>query len=376
MFKAVDRRHTHAIKIDRYRDKAVLPMWVADMDLATAPPVQQALQQRIGHPVHGYTHPWPELNQAVADWCANEYGWSIQTDWILWLPGVVPSFNLAIQAFARGGRVIVQEPNYPPLRAAAEARGCTPVRLAVRFDGERWIWDWEQLAAELAEPDCHLMILCNPMNPHGTVLGRDDLERLADLCRRHQVLLCSDEIHCDLRLDGGQHCPAGAIDSLREHSLTLMAASKTFNVAGLGCSFVIVPSAELRARFQRAGRDLVPHPSYPGYFAAEAAFTQGKPWLEALREHLRGNRDRLAEVINALPGLRYRPQPATFLAWIETDLAPGEALRHFAAAGVMPNDGADFGDPKAVRLNFGTDKDTLETALRRLQDYWRQKTPS
>ena len=105
-----------------------------------------------------------------------------------------------------------------------------------------------------------------------------------------------------------------------------MAASKTFNVAGLGCSFAIVPSAELRARFQRAGRDLVPHPSYPGYFAAEAAFTRGKPWLEALREHLRDNRDRLAEVINTLPGLRYRPQPATFLAWIETDLAPGRSV--------------------------------------------------
>lgn len=376
MFTAVDRRHTHAIKLERYRDQAVLPMWVADMDLATAPSVQQALQQRFSHPVHGYTHPWPELNQAVVNWCAQQYDWTIDADWILWMPGVVPSFNLAIQAFAQGGRVIVQEPNYPPLRAAASHRGCTPVPLAVRFDGERWIWDWQQLDAELAHPDCHLMILCNPMNPHGSVLARSDLERLAQRCQQHQVLLCSDEIHCDLRLDGGQHCPATSLASLRERSLTLMAASKTFNVAGLGCSFVIVPNAELRQRYQAAGQDLLPHPSFPGYFATEAAFTGGQPWLDALRLQLRDNRNRLAEAINALPGLHYRPQPATFLAWIETDLAAGEAMRHFVAAGIMPSDGRDFGNDRAVRLNFGTDAATLDLAIQRLTTYWRQKMPS
>ncbi|PTY36871.1 hypothetical protein BGP77_06190 [Saccharospirillum sp. MSK14-1] len=376
MFNAVDRRNTHAIKLERYCDQPVLPMWVADMDLATAPTVQQALEQRFSHPVHGYTHPWPELNQAVVGWCAQEYNWAIEPDWILWMPGVVPSFNLAIQAFAQGGRVIVQEPNYPPLRAAADNRGCTPVPLSVHFDGDRWMWDWQQLTTELAHPDCHLMILCNPMNPHGTVLERADLERLAQLCQAHQVMLCSDEIHCDLRLEGGQHCPAGSLEALRDNSVTLMAASKTFNVAGLGCSFAIVPNAQLRQRYQKSGHDLLPHPSFPGYFAAEAAFTAGKPWLDALRLQLRDNRDRLADAINALPGLRYQPQPATFLAWIESDLAPGEAMRHFIAAGVMPSDGKDFGDDRAVRLNFGTDAATLDMAIQRLSDYWRQNMPS
>lgn len=376
MFNAVDRRNTHAIKLERYRDQPVLPMWVADMDLATAPAVQQALEQRFAHPVHGYTHPWPELNQAVVDWCAQEYNWAIEADWILWMPGVVPSFNLAVQTFAQGGRVIVQEPNYPPLRATASRRGCTAVPLPVTLDGDHWSWDWQQLENELAQADCHLMILCNPMNPHGSVLDREQLERLAALCQRYQVVLCSDEIHCDLRLDGGQHCPAGSLDSLRDRSLTLMAASKTFNVAGLGCSFAIVPNAELRQRYQTQGLDLLPHPSFPGYFAAEAAFTAGKPWLEELRVHLRNNRDRLAQAIDALPGLRYRPQPATFLAWIESDLAPGEAMRHFVAAGIMPSDGRDFGDDRAVRLNFGTDAATLDTAIEQLTTYWRQNMPS
>ncbi|GGX64838.1 MalY/PatB family protein [Saccharospirillum salsuginis] len=377
MFDAIDRQNTHAIKIDRYRDQDVIPLWVADMDLATAPVVQQALNNRMAHPVYGYTHPWPELNRAVVDWCAREYDWAIEPDWIVWLPGVVPSFNLAIQAFASGGRVIVQEPNYPPLRHAPAHRGAVPVRLPVVFDGERWIWDWAHLESELADPNCHLMILCNPMNPHGTVLTADDLERLGALCEQHEVVLCSDEIHCDLRLDPEcQHVPAGRVPTLSANSLTLMAASKTFNVAGLGCSFAIIPDADLRLRFQAVGRDLVPHPNFLGYCAAEAAFRDGKDWLVALRGHLRANREHVAQVFNSLPGLRYRPQPATFLAWIESDLEVGAAMRHFVKAGLMPSDGKEFGDPTAVRLNFGTDRSTLERALTQLEAYWRQKMPS
>lgn len=377
MFDAIDRRGTHAIKLERYKDREVIPMWVADMDLATAPCVQKVLEERIRHPVFGYTHPWESLNEAVRDWCRQEYDWSIDTRWIVWLPGVVPSFNLAIAAFGLGGRVVVQEPNYPPLRASAALRGCTPVPLSVGFDGERWGWDWDVLEQELQHPDCHLMILCNPMNPHGTVLTEAELQRLGKLCRAQGVTLCSDEIHCDLRLDSVvPHCPAGRLDALADNSLTLMAASKTFNVAGLGCSFAIVPDTGLRKRFILAGQDLVPAPNFLGYFAVEAAFREGKPWLEDLRTHLRHNRDRVAEVVNTLPGLRYRPQGATFLAWIESDLPAAEAMSRFIASGIMPSDGKDFGAPTSVRLNFGTDSVTLEQALGQLEDYWRQNMPS
>lgn len=376
MFDFIDRHNTHAIKLEKYRDQNLLPMWVADMDLATAPCVSEALRSRMKHPVYGYTHPWPSLNQSVVNWCQQEYDWSIDADWIVWMPGVVPSFNLAIQAFARGGRVITQEPNYPPLRGAAKLRGCTPVALPVRFNGATWQWDWQQLEQELAHPDCHLIITCNPMNPHGTVLSPADMARLGELCEQHQVVLCSDEIHCDLRLDAsGIHTPAGRVGTLASRSLTLMAASKTFNVAGLGCSFAIIPDNALRQHFRHCGHDLVPHPNFLGYFAAEAAFTQGRPWLSDLLGHLRANQQRVAEVINTLPGLHYRPQAATFLAWIESDLGPGEALRCFNEAGIMPSDGKDFGDPNAVRLNFGTDRATLEQALTQLSDYWRQNRP-
>ena len=377
MFDAIDRRNTHAIKIERYKDQNVIPLWVADMDLATAPAVQSALEQRMAHPVHGYVHPWPELNGSVVQWCRQEYDWDIEPDWIVWMPGVVPSFNLAVQAFARGGHVVVQEPNYPPLRATALNRGAIPKRLPVYFNGDRWVWDWDILEIELADPSCQLMILCNPMNPNGSILTEQELERLGALCQHYDVTLCSDEIHCDLRLNPqDRHVPAGKVAALRDRSLTLMAASKTFNVAGLGCSFAIIPNADLRLKFKATGHDLVPHPNFLGYYATEAAFREGKDWLIALRQHLKANQTRVAEVIEALPGLHYRPQAATFLAWVETDLPAGEAMRHFIAAGLMPSDGKDFGDPTAVRLNFGTDRSTLERALTQLESYWRQKMPS
>lgn len=374
-FDTIDRRDTHAIKHELYRNKPVLPMWVADMDLASPPCVQEALKARAAHPVYGYTHPWPGLNHAVVNWCQRQYQWAIDPTWIVWLPGVVPSFNLVIEAFARGGRVLVQEPNYPPLRAAAALRGATTVPLPVTTAAPSG-WDWSALEQELSHPDCHLMVLCNPMNPHGLVLGRNDLHRLATLCRQHQVLLCSDEIHCDLILEPEvRHCPAGSLADIAEQSVTLMAASKTFNVAGLGCSFAVIPNGDVRKALQNAGQDLMPHPNFMGLLAAEAAYSDGHDWLIALLAHLRANRDRVAAVISGLDGLRYAPAPATFLAWIESDLKPGEAMTHFTEAGIMPSDGKDFGDPCSVRLNFGTGRTTLDQALERLQAYWRQNSP-
>jgi cystathionine beta-lyase len=173
-----------------------------------------------------------------------------------------------------------------------------------------------------------------------------------------------------------RHCPTGSLPDIAEHSITLMAASKTFNIAGLGCSFAIIPNGDLRHRLIRAGQDSVPQPTFMGLLATEAAFSDGYDWLMALRHHLKGNRDAVAKAINELAGLRYRPAPATFLAWIESDLKPGEAIQRFIGAGIMPSDGKDFGDPCSLRLNFGTGRDTLNRALDQLESYWRQKMPS
>ncbi len=371
MFKVQDRRPSKAIKWQRVAGTDLIPMWVADMDLATAPVVSQALAERTQHPVYGYTHPWPSLNQAVVNWCQARYQWAIEADWILWQPGVVPSINMLLQSFTRGGRVLVQTPNYPPLLNCARLRGCEPRYLETLWLGDRWGWDWQLLTNELAHPDCQVMILCNPMNPQGELLGQADLARLAELCAEHQVLLISDEIHCDLILDGQGHVPAGSLPLLQDRSITLMAASKSFNVAGLGCSFAIIPNPELRQQYRNSSQDLLPYPNLMGLLAAEAAFSaEGWQWLVQLQQFLRGNQQLVSQCIKQLPGLDYQPRAATFLAWITSELPPGLLQQEFIKAGILTSPGQDFGQAQHARLNFGTDRATLERALALFSQHW------
>jgi cystathionine beta-lyase len=175
-------------------------------------------------------------------------------------------------------------------------------------------------------------------------------------------------------LDESPHFPAGGIPTLTDNSVTLMAASKTFNVAGLGCSFAIIPNGEVRKTWQNRMADLIPHPNFMGYIAAEVAFTQCDEWHQQLLSHLKSNRDFLNEKLNALEGIRYRVQPATFLAWIESDREGLSLDTHFIKAGIMPSEGVYFGNAENVRLNFGTGRETIETAVSMLSDYWRQNT--
>jgi cystathionine beta-lyase len=375
MFGPVDRAGTHAYKWERDKGKNLIPLWVADMDLASPQAIVDALSERARHPIYGYTHPWPSLNQSVVDWCQQEYHWAIEANWIVWMPGVVPSFNLACDLLAKGGRVLVQTPNYPPMLQAAERQGGQTVTLPVHWHNDGWQLDWTQLEAEMAHPDCHLFMLCNPMNPNGAVLSALDLAKISALCQQYDVLVCSDEIHCDLILDPVQHYPAGSIAGLEDISITLMAASKTFNVAGLGCSFAIIANPRLRADWQQRMADLVPYPNFMGMIAAEVAFSSCKDWHNQLLSHLKGNRDLIDSRINRLEGLIYRPQPATFLAWIEST-QPGLALdQHFIKAGLMPSEGKFFGQADNSRLNFGIDRATLERAMQLFTDYWQQKKP-
>ncbi len=375
MFDTVNRDGTHAIKWEKYRAKNLLPMWVADMDVAAPAAITDALVERAKHPVYGYTHPWASLNESVVNWCQRQYQWSIEPDWIVWMPGVVPSFNLACDLYGKKGRVIVQSPNYPPLRQAAENQGCKTIEVDLNWAGENWEINWATLTDELAHPDCHLFILCNPMNPNGAILDKSALEKIAQLCEAHEVFLCSDEIHCDLILDGSAHVPAGSIKQLTDRSVTLMAASKTFNVAGLGCSFAIIPNRVERNRWNARMADRISYPNFMGLIAAETAFTQCDDWHQDLLKHLRSNRDLIDQSLNQLPGVRYRPQPATFLAWIESTRDDLALDKHFIAAKIMPSEGVYFGNKRHVRINFGTGEDRVKQTLSLLEDYWRKNTP-
>lgn len=371
--RPIDRRSVPGEKWDRYAGRDVIPMWVADMDFAAPPAVLEALRQRIDHGVFGYTNPWPGLYRTVADALARDHGWFVAPEWITFLPGVVAGFNAAcLLADEPGDGVITAAPVYPPMLGAPANTGRTLQRLDLVRVGDRWEWDWPALEAA-ASARSRLLLLCNPHNPVGRVFTRDELQRLAAFAQERDLLICSDEIHCGLVLDADTpHLPiAGLGPEIARRTITLMAPSKTWNIPALYCAFAVISDPALRTRYRRALRGLVPHVNVLGLVAAEAAYRDGEPWRRALLAYLRGNRERVMEVVAALPGLTTTRPEATYLAWIDCrEMMAGRGIADptafFEAAGVGLSDGRPFGAPGFVRLNFGCPRATLDEGLARI----------
>jgi len=375
-----DRRGTDSQKWQKYAGREVLPLWVADMDFASPPAVIAALRHRADHGIFGYARPVRSTVEAVVEAVARRYGWRIDPAWIVWLPGLVVGLNVTARAFAEAGdEVLCLTPVYPPFMSAPKngGRAARPVPLVLRrTEGSaagRWEIDWDALERAVT-PRTRLFFLCHPHNPVARVWTSDELARLAEFCARHDLILCSDEIHCDLVLDPDRpHIPAGeAATGIAARTITLMAPSKTFNVPGLGTSFAIIPDAGLRARFVRATAGIVAEVTPFGYVACEAAYRDGEPWRQALLAYLRGNRDFLAGFLaRELPGIRIEaPIEATYLAWLNVEALdlPNPAA-HFESHGVGLSDGAAFGAApgRYLRLNFGCPRSTLAEALRRMK---------
>ncbi|NCP66417.1 MAG: putative C-S lyase [Paraglaciecola sp.] len=364
----IDRSESYAYKWLKYKGQDILPMWVADTEFKCPEPILQALHQRVTHGLLGYTLPAQHeaANQAVVRWLQYQYGWAIQAEWIVWTPGVVPAFNVVCKAICQpGDKVMVQVPNYPPLLAAAKLNQLERVDIGSVEENGRWTLDFAELEKQAADPKCRLFIVCNPMNPVGSVLTAAELQRIADICQQHGVMLCSDEIHCDLILEEGvKHLPAGNLATFEGKVITLMAASKTFNIAGLGASFAIIEDRALRQKFSAAAQGIVPWVNVLGLTATEAAFTACDEWHAQLLDYLRHNRDYLYSQINQLHGLRMLKPQATFLAWIDgSGLGVESPQRYFESKGIGPSPGADFGDKNFVRINFGCPRSQLERAI-------------
>ncbi|MGD9869744.1 MAG: MalY/PatB family protein, partial [Thauera sp.] len=347
--------------------------WVADMDFAAPPAVLDALHRRIDHGVFGYTDAWPSLIDAVIEGLQRDHGWIIDPDWLVWLPGVVAGFNLACTlAGEPGDGVLTATPVYPPFLTAPANTDRVLQRVELVLRDGRWQWDWDALEAACT-PSTRLLLLCSPHNPVGRVFDADELLRLADFAARHDLIVCSDEIHCGLVLDVERpHRPLAALDeATARRTITLMAPSKTWNIPALYCAFAIIPDPALRRRYRHAMRGVVPHVNVLGMVAAEAAYRDGDAWRQALLDYLRANRARLADAIARLPGLSMTVPEATYLAWIdcrEMMAARGVAdpVAFFEAAGVGLSDGAAFGAPGFLRLNFGCPRATLDQALERM----------
>jgi cystathionine beta-lyase len=343
------------------------------MDFAAPPAVLDALHQRIDHGVFGYTDAWPSLIEAVVEGLQRDHGWAIDPDWLVWLPGVVAGFNLACAiAGEAGDGVLTATPVYPPFLSAPANTGRVLQRVELVLRDGRWQWDWEALEAACT-PSTRLLLLCSPHNPVGRVFAEAELRRLADFAVRHDLIVCSDEIHCGLVLDADRpHRPLAALDEAgARRTITLMAPSKTWNIPALYCAFAVIPDAALRRRYRHAMRGIVPHVNVLGMVAAEAAYRDGAPWRQALLAYLRGNRDRVLEAVAAMPGLSMAVPEATYLAWIDCRgmmAARGAAdpAALFEAAGVGLSDGVAFGAPGFLRLNFGCPRATLEDALGRM----------
>lgn len=367
----IDRHGVGSTKWDKYAGRDILPLWVADMDFASPPCVIDALHTRIDHGVFGYTEPGAALNQTIIDHLDEIYDWEVQPDWILWLPGLVSALNVVARTFCPPGQQVVSAtPVYPPFLSAPRYQGCDVVRVPMVESGGRWAWDLDRLDASLSG-QVRLLSLCNPHNPVGRVFDRHELTALAERCLRHDLVLCSDEIHCGLVLDAGaRHMPIATLSpEIAARSITLMSASKTFNLPGLGCAFAIVPDASLRARIKQTSAGIVPRVNALGFTATEAAYRYGGTWQRALVAYLRANRDHLMATLASLPGIRVYPVQATYLAWIDArDLPVADPAAFFESAGVGLSDGADFGAPGFVRLNFGCPRAVLDEALRRVTE--------
>jgi cystathionine beta-lyase len=365
-----DRKASKAYKWEKYIGTGILPMWIADTEFRCAEPILKALHKRIEDGLLGYTLPAHDTDaiNAIVNWCEKQYNWQVDPKWIVWTPGVVPAFNVAIQACCDAGdTVIMQTPNYPPLLAAPGINGlnraCVPT---IEVDG-RWTIDFNALESAAADPKATIFIMCNPMNPVGSVLTQAELDRVASICRKHEVMLCSDEIHCDLILDDVNHLPAGAHKELSEHSITLMAASKTFNVAGLGTSFAIIPNTALRTAFNKSARGIVPWVTVTGLTATNAAFRLCDDWHKAQLDYLKDNRDYLVSEINKIPGLRAISPAATFLLWVDASgLNVSNTQNWCEEKGIGPSPGRDFGEKDFFRLNFGCSRDYLVEAITKL----------
>ncbi len=366
----VDRRGTGSLKWDRYGDTDVLPMWVADMDFRSPPAVIDALSERVAHGVFGYARPEAQLTETVVAALSARYGWEIEPSWIVWLPGLVTGLNMACRiAGDSGDAVISSVPVYPPFLTAPGYAGRHLISVPMIRAGTRWQLDMDQLQTPAARAAA-MLLLCNPHNPCGRVLSRGELEAIAEFCLANDLLLCSDEIHCDLILDDVKHLPIATLcPAIASRTITLMAPSKTFNIPGLGCAFAVISDAAVRRRFKQAGNGIVPDINAFGFIACEAAYRHGGPWLEALLDCLRRNRDTTAKVVNdELPGLSMHHVEATYLAWIDTrDLGLKNPADYFERHGIGLSDGRHFGRDGFVRLNFGCSEATLHEGLKRLR---------
>ena len=383
--RVIERRGTNCSKWDAdprmiegadYPVGSPLPLWIADMDFEVAPEITRALTERARHGIFGYTIIPDSCYDAIIDWEARRHGWRIEREWIQFAPGAVPAAHMAVQAFCQpGDRVIIQQPVYYPFFRTVLNNGAQIANNPLVLRNGRYEIDFEGFERQARDPRTTLFILCSPHNPVGRVWSREDLERLGDICARNGVRVFADELHCDILMPGCKHHPFGNVDAVcRDNSMTVIAPSKTFNLAGLQATVVITPNPRMRLLYENVlARNSIPRPNLFAITGLEAAYKHGERWLDELLVYIKGNYDFLVSYLEErLPKVRVMPLEGTFLAWMDFNaLEPDPYLlqkRMLTEANVWLDEGWVFG-PEGngfERLVLACPRSILEEALDRI----------
>jgi cystathionine beta-lyase len=367
-----DRRGSDSAKWKKYGED-VVPLWVADMDFISAEPIIRALHERVGHGFFGYTQPMEDLCATIQRRLQQLYAWEAQTEDFFFLPGLVTGLNLSFQAFAQPGEgVLVQPPVYHHFVKDPVMHGRTLIDPPLVQKGDTYEIDFDAFERSVTE-QTKIFILCNPHNPVARVFTRKELVRMAEVCLSHGVVICSDEIHCDLTYPGHQHIPIATLSpEVADRTITLMAPSKTYNLAGLHFGFAVIQNSEMKKIWRKTTWGLNPGLNIMGQVAALAGYREGQEWLDQVLFYLEKSRDFLSQNVPIkLPGIRMIRMEATYLAWLDCRQAniPGNAYQFFLKeAKVALNDGVEFGrgGEGFVRLNLACPRKTLNEALDRM----------
>jgi len=372
------RRSTGSLKWTQYPTD-VLSLWLADMDFPVAPQIQKALQEQIKHGVLGYEMPNKKLYELIVARMKKLYDWNIDPDWITYTPGVNNGYNIAARAFCSKQKgYLIQTPVYNEFHDAERFTGVKKheAQLARKVSGNRISYEVDFDAIERGVKKSGMFLLCNPHNPVGMIFSRAELNRIAEICLANDVTIVSDEIHSEILLDDAKFKPLASISrEIANHSVTLVSASKAFNVPGLVCAFAIIPNHDLRKKFRAVGNGMAVEVTTPGLTAAQVAYSgKADAWLRTLRRYLTANRDFIIAYLNEnLPGVRTTKPDATYLMWLdfsEYKLQPSPFEFFLKEAKVAFSNGAVFGkgSERFVRLNFGTSRKLIMDGLKRIHN--------
>ena len=377
----IDRRGTHCVKFDALKEmygrEDLLSLWVADMDFATPDFIIDALKRRLDHPVLGYPVQYDGYWQSVVDWIRSHHGWQVEREWMRYIPGIVKGIGMVVNVFTKpGDKIIIQPPVYHPFRLVPEHNDREIVMNPLRQVGDTYEMDFEQLE-QVIDDKCKILILANPHNPVGITWSRDTLVRLADIAVKHNLIVISDEIHCDMALYGNKHIPFASVsENAVRCSITFGAPSKTFNIAGIVSSYAIVPDPVLREKFFAwLTANEMDMATIFAMVATEAAFTEGEEWRQQMLAHIESNIDFVDEYLKAnIPEVHAKKPQASYLVWLDFSALglPHDKLIDMLVndARLAMNDGAMFGigGEQHTRLNVGTQRAVLEQAMKQLKE--------